>query len=238
MGPPNDEGLGSHPLAALGLKWYSVHEVMNSSLVTRIATTSLSPATNSRKARPLVLGLYRLLVRCQNPSLFPVASPVINRSRALSALLGRLSIPCIYYHRNREAGLRYYVAGQRPRPPKNQWLVQCQRTQLARLLRNTYTARANGSSPSACSTNAAKPVMFLRKSIRVAMHVDLQFTVEPEHGSAPASRSSSTSCSLQPSLSVTPLGSSATSWDGGDMHSRECAILMRVGRPRTSVTEA
>lgn len=34
LGPPNDEGLGAHPLAALGLKWYSVHEVMNSSFVT------------------------------------------------------------------------------------------------------------------------------------------------------------------------------------------------------------
>ena len=34
LGPPNDEGLGTHPLATLGLKWYSVHEVMNSSFVT------------------------------------------------------------------------------------------------------------------------------------------------------------------------------------------------------------
>jgi hypothetical protein len=33
LGPPNDEGLGAHPLARRGLKWYSVHEVMESSLV-------------------------------------------------------------------------------------------------------------------------------------------------------------------------------------------------------------
>lgn len=33
LGPPNDEGLGAHPLASRGLKWYSVHEVMDSSLV-------------------------------------------------------------------------------------------------------------------------------------------------------------------------------------------------------------
>jgi hypothetical protein len=34
LGPPNDEGLGAYPLASLGLKWYSVHEVLNSSFVT------------------------------------------------------------------------------------------------------------------------------------------------------------------------------------------------------------
>lgn len=33
LGPPNDEGLGAHPLAAAGLKWYSVHEIVNSSFV-------------------------------------------------------------------------------------------------------------------------------------------------------------------------------------------------------------
>ncbi|QCP52471.1 hypothetical protein FAZ95_25210 [Trinickia violacea] len=33
LGPPNDEGLGSHPLAAVGLKWYQAHEVLKSSFV-------------------------------------------------------------------------------------------------------------------------------------------------------------------------------------------------------------
>lgn len=33
LGPPNDEGLGVHPLAVAGLKWYQAHEVMNSSFV-------------------------------------------------------------------------------------------------------------------------------------------------------------------------------------------------------------
>lgn len=33
LGPPNDEGLGTHPLAERGLKWYSVHEIQKSSFV-------------------------------------------------------------------------------------------------------------------------------------------------------------------------------------------------------------
>jgi len=33
FGAPNDEALGGHPLSALGLKFYSVHEVKDSSLV-------------------------------------------------------------------------------------------------------------------------------------------------------------------------------------------------------------
>ncbi|AXF09964.1 hypothetical protein CUJ91_18250 [Paraburkholderia graminis] len=33
LGPPNDEGLGRHPLAAAGLQWYSIHEVLNSSFM-------------------------------------------------------------------------------------------------------------------------------------------------------------------------------------------------------------
>src|SRR4051812_28949905 len=32
-GSPNDEALGGHPLAQRGLTWYSVHEVINSSLI-------------------------------------------------------------------------------------------------------------------------------------------------------------------------------------------------------------
>jgi hypothetical protein len=33
FGPPNDEGLYAHPLAAQGLRGYSAHEIVNSSLV-------------------------------------------------------------------------------------------------------------------------------------------------------------------------------------------------------------
>jgi hypothetical protein len=33
LGAPNDEALGGHPLARAGLKHYSVHEVLNSSLI-------------------------------------------------------------------------------------------------------------------------------------------------------------------------------------------------------------
>lgn len=33
FGAPNDEALGGHPLFRLGLKYYSVHEIVNSSLV-------------------------------------------------------------------------------------------------------------------------------------------------------------------------------------------------------------
>lgn len=33
FGAPNDEAMGGHPLANLGLKYYSVHEVYNSSLI-------------------------------------------------------------------------------------------------------------------------------------------------------------------------------------------------------------
>jgi hypothetical protein len=32
-GPPNDEGLGMHPLAAKGLRWYSAYECLNPTLV-------------------------------------------------------------------------------------------------------------------------------------------------------------------------------------------------------------
>jgi len=33
FGPPNDEGLNAHPLAPQGLRGYSAHEIVNSSLV-------------------------------------------------------------------------------------------------------------------------------------------------------------------------------------------------------------
>jgi hypothetical protein len=33
LGPPNDEGLAAHPLAAVGLKWYRAQEVLNSSFI-------------------------------------------------------------------------------------------------------------------------------------------------------------------------------------------------------------
>ena len=36
FGPPNDEGLGRHPLARFGLKWYSVFEVFPSPFLAQI----------------------------------------------------------------------------------------------------------------------------------------------------------------------------------------------------------
>lgn len=33
FGAPNDEALGGHPLASLGLKFYAIHEIKNSSLI-------------------------------------------------------------------------------------------------------------------------------------------------------------------------------------------------------------
>ncbi|PRY09333.1 hypothetical protein [Paraburkholderia sp. BL25I1N1] len=45
LGPPGDADLEIHPLASQGLAGYSVHEVMNSSLVTELAAVaSTSPA--------------------------------------------------------------------------------------------------------------------------------------------------------------------------------------------------
>jgi hypothetical protein len=36
FGEPNDEALGGHPLAKKGLQYYSVHEVLNSSLISKL----------------------------------------------------------------------------------------------------------------------------------------------------------------------------------------------------------
>ena len=45
LGPPGDDDLEIHPLASQGLTGYSVHEVMNSSLVTELAAVASTGPT-------------------------------------------------------------------------------------------------------------------------------------------------------------------------------------------------
>ena len=42
-GPPNDEELGSHPLAASGLRWYSAYECLNPTLVGELWSAPANP---------------------------------------------------------------------------------------------------------------------------------------------------------------------------------------------------